>query len=225
MEPNYTSAQADSIFAELWDEISADARPVAAPSGHIFGGQPGAGKSVTLKAVQGDPLAVLINGDEFRKYHPLHERLIDDETRYAALTQPFANEMVERCLQKALDQRYPLIVEGTMRNPAVPTRTATLLKAQRYRVEAHVVTTHPALSWLSCQLRYEKQKALDGFGRTVDRHLHDIATAALAGTVAYLEVNQAVDRLSIYDRDGLHFSQIPEPPADSPLAPARRLAL
>lgn len=211
MAANYTPSQVDSAFAALWRRISQDVKPATTPLGIILGGQPGAGKTYVMTQILAPTPCVIINGDEFRKEHPLHQHLIEDEVTYSENTQAFANELAQRCLEAALTARLPLLIEGTMRNPEVAINTAQRLQEQGYIVHAHVVTTPPEHSWHSCQARYQRQKILQGFGRQVDKVIHDQAVAALPNSVARLIAGDTADTVTIHNRKGIVFvAQFPQ---------------
>ena len=87
------------IFTErIVPEFFTEVRGVAAPSVHVFGGQPGAGKSVIQGAIVaglaqdvgvGGVLAVV--GDDLRGFHPEYSRLLaedDEAVSYTHLTLP-----------------------------------------------------------------------------------------------------------------------------------------
>lgn len=110
-----------------------------------MGGQPGSGKSGLLDAATAylstpQATAVQIVGDDLRDYHPDYQRLLaaDDRTAAAATDQD-SGRGVEMSIEHACQSGYSVVVEGTMRNPQVPLRTAEVFRAAGYRVEAWVM--------------------------------------------------------------------------------------
>ena len=69
-----TPAQEQEAFDMIWDGLTTQskARPTSSPKGFVLGGQPGAGKSkmVSRLGAELDRNLLVINGDEFRRYHP-----------------------------------------------------------------------------------------------------------------------------------------------------------
>ncbi|MVM42099.1 hypothetical protein GO730_37900 [Spirosoma sp. HMF3257] len=111
--------------------------------GVILGGQPAAGKSLLIGCIQDDrpdlPF-VVINGDEFRAFHPRFNELNrSGELKAANATQPFANYIGQTLLTEAIKNRYNIIIEGTMRNPDVPAATAHRFRQHGYSPEAHIL--------------------------------------------------------------------------------------
>lgn len=83
---------------------------------YLLAGQPGAGKTVLSSYIAGlfNGNIILINGDEYRRYHPNYRNLYD---AYGAesvkMTSPFSSTVTEKCIDDLSDKRYNLIIEGT----------------------------------------------------------------------------------------------------------------
>lgn len=105
----------DAVFRYAVQEKT----PAAHPKAYILGGQPGAGKTSLQKELlrKCGYNAIIINGDEYRKLIPEHEQVARmPESRYAPITQKFANQVVEGMIEKAGNMSYNLIIEGTLRH-------------------------------------------------------------------------------------------------------------
>lgn len=104
----------DRILAGL--EIESSEKPLAI----LLGGQPAAGKSSLAEIAKTDHSEkkfLVINGDNYREYHPNHHELIANDTEnYSSETQIFSNVFTEGFIQEAIKNRYDVIIEGTMRN-------------------------------------------------------------------------------------------------------------
>ena len=143
------------IFAQdIVRRLFANAAPVAHPTVVLMGGQPGSGKSGLLDAAAEylstpEARAVQIVGDDLRDYHPDYQLLLatDDRTA-AAATDRDSGRWVEMAIAHALEHRYSVVIEGTMRDPQVPLNTAAKFRADGYRVEAWVMAVDPLSSRL-----------------------------------------------------------------------------
>lgn len=84
-----------------------------------MGGQPAAGKTALITHIRNqhpDTSFVVINGDEFRAYHPHYKAIY---TRYGTdaphHTQPFSNALVEWAKAECIANRYNFIIETVRR--------------------------------------------------------------------------------------------------------------
>jgi len=68
---------------------------------------------------------VSISGDDYRKFHPLYDKLNKiygkDASKY---TQKWSGEMVEYLLKEARKEKWNVILEGTLRKAELPIREA-----------------------------------------------------------------------------------------------------
>ena len=119
-----------TIVPIRFGELVAQRAPVA----FFVGGQPGAGKTALQEAIArvascDFSTVAIVNGDEFRGYHP-HFRELNaiDDTLAAFYTDADTGVWVERAIERVSAQRSSLLIEGTLRNPQV---TEDLLAAAR----------------------------------------------------------------------------------------------
>lgn len=175
------------------------------PSGVIFGGQPGAGKSMSvslaeeaLKALGG---SVSILGDDLRAFHPENDRLmaIDDKTA-AFFTGKDAGRWVEKSVDYAKKIRCNVIIEGTMRSPETIARTMKIFKNAGYFVDARALAVPERLSWQGVLQRYENQRLDRGAGRMTLPEAHREAYDGLLASLEKVEREKLADRISIYTR-------------------------
>lgn len=97
---------------EFFRELTGEKEPVAV----FTGGQPASGKG-SLKDIVGgafpDKRFLLIDGDQFRKYHPDFNRLIQgDPIKYTRETQVFCGTMKEELMKDCIQNRYNFIGIG-----------------------------------------------------------------------------------------------------------------
>ena len=186
------------------EEVFAEAVAQQSPIGVILGGQPAAGKSLLISRIQDDrpelPF-VIINGDEFRAFHP---RFNDfnrvGELDAANATQPLANYIGQALLTEAIKNRYNIIIEGTMRNPDVPVATAHRFRQHGYSPEAHILAVPFDQSLQGIYVRYEQQKEIGSSGRFTPVAIHQQAYEGVLKSVERLYQEQSVNRLVIYNR-------------------------
>lgn len=195
---------------EVWEKEIINKNTLATPNqkspkGFILGGQPGAGKS-NLINILGNELnknAIVINGDDYRKYHPLYnefqEKYTQDSPKYTA---EFAGKMTEAIFQKALNESYNIIIEGTFRTTTTPIKTLEALKEKGYETGVFIQTCNPALSLASCEERYKKMLETNPKeARHTSKEHHNLVVSVLASNVQKIsERKDIVDKLEIYKR-------------------------
>lgn len=158
----------DARFETEKNELLKFCVPDSHPTAFILGGQGASGKSLlSQKLYEMFALPFLfINGDDYRAYHPKHEKLISDNIEYySTLTQPYSNVFTKRLIQEAIKNKFNVIIEGTMRNPSVSQNTADKFKKKRFEVNVAVIAAHPLLTELNCYLRFFNEVDLKGKGR------------------------------------------------------------
>lgn len=174
------------------------------PQGFVLGGQPGAGKSVlseNIKSILNDNI-LEINGDNFRKYHPdykiLQERYAEDAPKYTA---EFAGAMTEAIFQKALNERYNIVIEGTFRTAKTPIKTLQKLKDNGYETTVLIQTCNKDISWASCLERYEKMlQANPKEARFTPKEHHDVVVENLSKNIKEVEKSKLADNMQIFVR-------------------------
>lgn len=82
---------------------------------------------------------MFVNGDVYREFHPNYDTLIKNPHTYSENTQIFSNVFTEELIKEAIQNKYNIIVEGTMRNPQVPLDTVNLFRQNGFRVEAFAI--------------------------------------------------------------------------------------
>lgn len=217
----------DEKFEEIWKDLLLESdliTPQERPAGYVLGGQPGAGKSYFTKTLL-DELwgnAVVINADNYRKYHPDYIELQKDGHEVSVdATAAFAGNMAEKLLGRALDGKYNVIIEGTFRTSETPCKTLRKMKDSGYRTHIRVQTCPAELSWESCQERYRAMLALNpDEARVTKRESHDtvvknlpenigkVIESGLADDTVVATRNKAGERQVMFDsRTGMAFSE------------------
>ena len=122
---------------------------VVKPVAFILGGQPGAGKTILQNYIlKSNKNCIVINADAFREFHPYYSEIQsafgDDSPKY---TQPFINRVTEQLISELSEEKYNLIIEGTLRTAETPINTCQMLKDKGYRVELHVIAVKKEISF------------------------------------------------------------------------------
>lgn len=194
----------ETIAPKLFAGVTNAKQPVA----YILGGQPSSGKSALIDLLRSQHPGegvVEINGDRFRKYHPDFERLSDTLPRLMPrITQPRVNAWIERAMADGVDRRHNMVIEGTMRNPDVPLRTAEFLRKKGYRVEMHVLAVRPEVTAIGIVERYEADKAAGNAARFTHPADHQSAVDGIPKSLEAIERTKAADYLAIYHRSPYH---------------------
>lgn len=196
----------DALWGRLVDKnVTAQDKPVA----FVLGGQPGAGKSelIALAKEAMNDNVIIINGDDFRYYHPDFKQIYKNHgDDFVMHTAKFSSEMVERTIDKAIENKLNIVVEGTFRNPDTPLRTLKKLKDAGYRTEVMIKTTSATTSWNSTIERYNSDKEMGNIARKVDKNHHDVVVALLAENAKKVFDSGLADKFTVYSREKMLFN-------------------
>lgn len=202
----YTEEELNTARQVIFTKYIGDAQTYqsARPAGVLLGGQPGAGKTELTETIrrQFRPVKfVVINGDEYRQYHP-RAKQIDQEYGQDApkYTQPFSNALVKYLKAECLRLHCNFIIEGTMRTYAVIKRTADEVKQAGFQCEAHALAVHWQDSLLGVFQRYEGDKQRTGVGRFSPIQVHDEAYRQIPHKLAKADQQKRFDRIVVYSR-------------------------
>lgn len=194
---------------EVWEKEIIKLNPFATPNqekpqSFVLGGQPGAGKSnLLLEAKKKLNRNILeINGDNFRKYHPDYEKLQKEQGQNSSIhTQEFAGKMTNAVLNKAISEKYNIVIEGTFRTIEAPLRTLKQFKDNGYETNVLVQTCNQEISWASCIERYEKAlKNNPNEARFTPKEHHDLVVKNLAKNVKEVAKSGLVDNMQVFAR-------------------------
>ena len=192
----------EDIFEREKTDLLSGLKSQENPIAFILGGQPASGKSGLAKVILRqfpDKDFLFVNGDIYREFHPKANELIKYTDSYSAETQIFSNFFTEALIQEAIIHKYNIIVEGTMRNPEVPLRTALAFRENGFDVEAFVIAAPALFTELGFYLRYQEEKDFQGYGRLADKNSHDRAVESLLHSLDHLYNKKAVDKIHLYD--------------------------
>lgn len=198
------------IFRHLWNDLISEQQvsPVKSPKGFVLGGQPGAGKSNLVGIIRQElnRNVLIINGDEFRRYHPNFEGIqeqygIDSPKHTAA----FSGHMTERVIEKALREGYNISVEGTFRTTETPMRTLEDMREHGYETAVYIQTAPSEVSWQSTLERYHAMELLGETPRATPKEHHDLVVKLLPQNADAVFLSGKADVFKVYSREGLIF--------------------
>ena len=138
-----------------------------------------------------------VNGDLYRQFHP-NKELIKDPIKYPIETQIFSSVFTERLIEEAIKRKCNIIIEGTMRNPDVPLKTAQKFKDAGFTVEAYIIAAPKEFTQLGLYNRYQEEVLSKGQGRLADIDSHNKAINGLMKSANQLYSDKAVDKISIH---------------------------
>lgn len=205
-----TDTDYERFLQPLWNDLIAEQQvhPVASPKGYVLGGQPGAGKSSLVKIIRQnlERNVLVINGDEFRRYHPdfdeIQEKYGKDAPKYTA---EFSGKMTSLVIEKALKEGYNISVEGTFRTAETPIKTLDDMCRHGYETAVYIQTAPSEVSWQSTLERYEQMKAVGEAPRYTDKAHHDLVIETLPKNADIVFSSGKADRFVVYSREGLVF--------------------
>ena len=180
----------------------------------VIGGQPGAGKSETIRELKRNaPDLYVIDVDKLRKEHPQYALIQHKEGIGAAnYTHKFASALKDKIVDYLRGKQVDFALEATLGNKD---RTLELMqnplwKQNSYQIEVHGVVVPKEISEIGVVKRY-----FDGRNQTeiiqlleVDKRRYVPALAreksyeGMLRTLVVLAENRAVDTIGLYDRDG-----------------------
>lgn len=174
------------------------------PLAVLLAGQPGAGKTelstMLLSGMRGD--AAVINGDDYRRYHPNYRKLYAAYgSDSVAMTSAFSSAVTEGLVARLSDAGRNLVIEGTGRTVEVPRTTAELLTGKGYRVEIAVIAARPEVSLASTLLRFYQMNEGGTIPRSTALEAHDSIVCVLPENLDVLRTLSCISRVRIWDRE------------------------
>ena len=212
----------DQIVEAIWAWLTLGCTPKSKepPLGVVLGGQPGAGKSTLTQGVMASHRkVVIINGDEFRYWHPQYEKIQALFGKDSTIeTADFAGYVTENILKRAINQKFNLIIEGTFRTTETPINTLRRLKEAFYRTEVRIKCCPILKSWKNCLERYKLgQKLCEGKERYTTKNHHDLVVSVLPDNADIVLQCNYIDRMVVFGEynDILFDSEVSQEPPNS----------
>ena len=193
------------IVDELWNDISSSQNLTSqqSPKAYILGGQPGAGKSTSTDKLvkQYNRNILTIDLDEYRKQHPNYEALYEKYGKeLSSYTHEFAEEIKEEIQKRAIDAKYNIIIDGTLKNVNKAEKQIDDLKNKGYSVDVLIHTCPKEVSWQSVNARYENALKQGRIPRYVPKHVHDQVVEVLPTNADKLCQSKQIESLTVHNR-------------------------
>jgi UDP-N-acetylglucosamine kinase len=198
----YSVEEYDKAYRAIYSTVTMCAHKQDGKRAYILGGQPGSGKSTFYAGNESLDGYVTIDGDQYRKYHPKYDDIVKyDLDNYANRTQSFVNQVVEQLISDLSTEGYSIIIEGTLRNPAVPIKTCELLKENGYDTGLIVVACDAEQSWKSTILRAHLMQEMGEKPRFVPIDKYNVIVNNLPGSLDIIDNQKCFDFIKIINRD------------------------
>jgi UDP-N-acetylglucosamine kinase len=206
----------ESTRRDRSDEIKTSKNPV----GYVLGGQPGAGKSSLTKAIlHNSQNTISIDLDNYRRWHPFFSEIQKTYGKESSrITQKFAAKILDAILQRAINKKLNIIIEGTFRTADVPLKTLKTLKDNGYKTFVCIKTCPAEVSWNRCLERYEKGlQEKRGLERYTGRDVHDLVVKNLAKNADIVFKSGLADKFGVvgdagtllFDSSKNNFNKLP----------------
>lgn len=194
----------EEILSQIMHDVFKDAKSFEHPEIFILGGQPGAGKSTLIKYLQESGQAkdcLIINGDEYRNYHPHVQEIFQRyPQQMAEITDMDVRDWTQRVFQQAIKNRNNIIFEGTMRTNQI-CNTIRDLHEQGYKVNINVLAVNYFESKLSIYSRFEDLFERGEIARYSPPEAHDETYNRMLDTLQQIEDERQFDTITIYSRN------------------------
>lgn len=189
------------VYTQLTNDLFSK-HPDKKPTAVIYGGQPGAGKSL-LKSYISDshPGIAILDGDELRKLHPDYKALAkSDPANMPGKTQQFVYDILDSLKKYAQDNKKSYALETTFHDGQKTHESFQEAKSLGFRTELHVLAVNPKASYLSTLQRFEEGFERASVGRTVDKEIHFDRAKKNTEAFRFCLEHRSADSVSLYRR-------------------------
>ena len=206
-ELSYVSPEVKSKLINLiWERIQIEQPNLSSkviPKAYMIGGQPGAGKSTSTEALikEFNNNILKIDMDNYREFHPNYEQINHVYGKEASLyTNKFAAEVRDAIMKRALDNKYNVIIDGTMKNHALVEKQINQLEKAGYNIETRIYTCSKETSWSDVNERYNEMLKAGQIPRYVPKEFHDSVLTELPKTIDKLYQSGKIKIVEVYNR-------------------------
>ena len=202
MEKNYTDEELEVVFQKILKMYKSSYLLSKNPKVFLLGGQPGAGKSGLENMINIKDEYISISGDDYREYHPRFKEINVEHGREASkYTQQWAAEITEKLIKELREEKYNLIIEGTLRTAQLTLKEADRFRKLGYEVELNVVVVKPEKSRLGTLERYETMLKQDKTPRMTPKEHHDLVVNNIGNNLEIIYNSKAFDNIKLFDRE------------------------
>jgi len=194
----------DGVETPEMNRTSALSKPKAV----FLGGQPGCGKSTFAKMSStwfASGGFVHLDVDRYRDLHPAYLPMVKSqatELLAPSAVQKDCSQWVDMLSKSATTNNRNQLIENTMRDPAQVRATSKTLRNAGYEIEVRIVAVHSSVSEVSLLKRFENEKQVLGYGRSIPLTYHNQAAAGISKSIEAIEVEKLADHLMVFDRQG-----------------------
>lgn len=177
--------------------------PAENPIAFMLGGQPGSGKTGLQKMLSKEyDNLVIINIDEFRKYHPNFKKIDEVYGKDSVTkTNKFAAQITDMLVEELSNNKYNMVIEGTLRKPDTSLESQKNLNAKGYKCELVVIAVKPEMSYIGTKLRYESMRKNGNIPRDTGKDFHDLVVKSLPESLEQIYKKNVFDNIRIFDRE------------------------
>lgn len=111
-------------------------------------------------------------------------------------------EITENLIKEFRNEKYNLIIEGTLRTYELPLNEAKRFKENNYsQINLYIIAVKPEKSYLSTLLRYEKMIEHGQNPRMTPKEHHDLVVSNICNNLSKLYEEKAFNNIQLYDRE------------------------
>lgn len=203
-EEVYSNTEFENAYNDIYGYLTQNHDLSRRKCAYILGGQPGSGKSNYFTGTPGSKNCIILNGDDYRKFHPKYDEIIaNGQQDMPGKTQSFCNAVVERLINDLSQNGYNMVIEGTLRNPEVPIKTCSLLKNRGYHVNLVVMACDAELAWRSTLKRAGQMSEFGEYPRFVSIDIYNYIVSNIVGSLEKINTTKCFDHISVINRDGM----------------------
>ncbi len=204
---NFTDKEFAQEFNKIWTYGVAALKPAVHPKAFVLGGPPGAGKGGLTEFLKNTEFAnnvLIINGDDYREFHPKFEQINNEfKEEGSKHTQIWAGQMVGALVEKSKKAGFNIIVEGTFRTSEAPIRTLETYKEQGFDVNVAIMLTDAVTAWKSTESRYKKALLAGEPARAVPKEHFETVIMNLSETIPEVFSRGIVNDFLVFNRESI----------------------
>ena len=192
----------DRISKEIIEDMLEDLKPVEKPKIIINIAPPGSGKTglnVYGAAQFEDDNVLIINGDEYRIYHPQNDEIEKNHPEfYCEVTAQESAVWTSELFDAAIKGKYNIVFEGTGRKARILDTIKE--KMQDYEIIVRGMAVDEFNCLVSILDRYKKQVEKKGSGRLVVSDRFYEPYNQMPNVIDMIEKSDVVDKVEVYMR-------------------------
>ncbi|GAA1572988.1 hypothetical protein GCM10009804_31880 [Kribbella hippodromi] len=211
VDPALTEAEQAAVRKRRILQITPRVVPVRLPGQRPFliviGGQPAAGKSTVqalIQAALGAERVAVYDRDDDPPAHPRFDANMraNGLDGNLVIARSLPEDLRDHVLNHLRTQQYDVIASSPLGSEVATDFWVSGFRPHGYRMAAVFIATNEANSLLGMADRYQRSKDSIGFGRWLEKELHDEAAAGMPDAAHAAELLAQFDDIYVVDRDG-----------------------